>query len=350
LSDELRLAGAFALSLVVVLLATPIAIRIAVRTGFHDHPVGYKAHAAPTPYLGGAAVLAGFLAAATAFGDGLDRFAPILACALVLWVVGTVDDRRLLGPLLRILVVIGAALVLFAADLGWALFDSDVLNLGLTVVWMVCAVTAFNLMDNIDGAVSTVAGTSAAGFAVLAIMRHDEVLAALALSMSGACFGFLRYNLASPARIFLGDGGSMPIGFVTASAIMSTPVFGDVGRLPLGVVLAAVLFVGLPVLDTSLVMISRRRRGVPLLTGSVDHMTHRLRAKLPSVRALALVLLGGQAVLCGAAIAVLQVPRGVVYAATIGSLALWALAVTILEMAAWAPAGAKTVSSEQPAD
>ena len=81
--------------------------------------------------------------------------------------------------------------------------------------------------------------------------------------MSGACFGFLPYNLAGPARIFLGDGGSLPVGFVVAATIMALPDGEAGGWTP---ILAAVILAGLPVLDTALVMISRRRAGIPLLT------------------------------------------------------------------------------------
>jgi UDP-GlcNAc:undecaprenyl-phosphate GlcNAc-1-phosphate transferase len=150
-------------------------------------------------------------------------------------------------------------------------------------------------MDNMDGAASTVAAVSAAGAAALAIILDDVALAVILLAVSAACVAFLRFNLARPARIFLGDGGSMPIGFLIAAAVMAMPAHSNLGWS--GLFLVAPL-VGLPILDTALVVISRRRGGRPVLSGGRDHLTHRLRARLGSARLVALCLASAQAVLC----------------------------------------------------
>ena len=102
MSAEARIAAALALSLGAGLVATPVAIRAAVRIGFYDRPVGYKGHAAPTPYLGGAAVVAGFLVGALAIAGDLSWLAPIFVCALFLFGVGTLDDRVGLGATPRL--------------------------------------------------------------------------------------------------------------------------------------------------------------------------------------------------------------------------------------------------------
>ncbi len=124
MSDEVRLLGAAFISLASVSALGPVAIRIADRTGFYDHPVGYKAHAAPTAYLGGAAVLSGFVVAALLFGGGLARFFPILACALVLAAIGTLDDRMAVKPSYRLVTEAGAATVLWGTGLGWSFLAS----------------------------------------------------------------------------------------------------------------------------------------------------------------------------------------------------------------------------------
>ena len=142
--------------------------------------------------------------------------------------------------------------VLFAADLGWHVFASDAANLVLTIGWLLGVINAFNLMDNMDGAAGTVAALSSVGTAILALTVHEISIAVLAVALCGACLGFLPYNLSSPARIFLGDGGSMPVGFLVAAAIMAVPLHGAVGWHRL---LVAVLLVALPVLDTTLVMV-----------------------------------------------------------------------------------------------
>jgi UDP-GlcNAc:undecaprenyl-phosphate GlcNAc-1-phosphate transferase len=273
-------------ALVAALLLTPLAIRLARATNFYDRPVGYKGHGSPTPYLGGAAVIASFLLAGALLGSEASAFAPIALGAVALLVVGTVDDRYGLGPLTRMAIEIGVAAVLYAGGVGWTFFASDGLDFAFTVVFVVGVVNAYNLMDNMDGATATVAGVSAAVLGVLAA-QHSAALAAIAFALSGACLGFLRFNLASPARIFLGDGGSMPVGFVVAALIMAMPGTGHLGW---AMVPVAVVLVGLPALDTTLVVVSRLRRGTGVFTGGRDHLTHRLRAKLGSARRVALLL------------------------------------------------------------
>jgi UDP-GlcNAc:undecaprenyl-phosphate GlcNAc-1-phosphate transferase len=310
---------AFAVAAVATLATVPVATRIAQRTGFLDKPLGYKKHGRPTPYLGGSAVLVAFLVAAMAFGDAAGRFLPLILGALVLWVVGTLDDHVNLSPWLRIGVTVAAGVGLWAGDLGWTVFDGSALNLAVTVFWVLGIVNAFNLMDNIDGACATVATAGCLGVGAFALVYDDVALAGLSLALAGACIGFLRFNLAKPSRIFLGDGGSMPIGFLVAGmAIAAQPVV-DLGR---GAVLSAALLVALVILDTTLVIVSRRRRRVQLLTGGRDHLTHRLLAILGTSRRVAAILAVVQLGLCGLALAaasltgaaVLWIAAGVVIA------------------------------------
>jgi UDP-GlcNAc:undecaprenyl-phosphate GlcNAc-1-phosphate transferase len=324
LPEELRLAGAFALSLVAALVLVPVAMRVALRTGFVDRPGGYKGHAKPTPYLGGAAVLVAVAIALTAFGAATSRFGALLIWAVVLFVVGTVDDKRNLNPLSRLVVEVIAALALWNYGLGWGVFGIPALDIPLTVLWVVGLVNAFNLMDNMDGAASTVAGVCATGVAALGVIYDDLALAVIGVAVAGACLGFLRYNLAKPARIFLGDGGSMPIGFIIAGAVMASPGASSSGW---SAILAMAPMVGLPILDTTLVVISRRRGGRPVLSGGRDHLTHRLRAMLGSTRAVVLALAGAQAALCITAVGFSQL--GTLFAASAALVFVAASAFTI---------------------
>ncbi len=299
MAAEARIAGAALLAYGVVLLATPLALRAACRLDFYDRPVGYKRHGRPTPYLGGTAVLLGVIAAGLVFADGFESYSPILLSALALWAVGTLDDRVLLGPAPRVLAAMFVALFLSRTGLGWDVFAGDVANDVLTVIWVVAVVNAFNLMDNLDGACSTVAAISSAGVAAIGAVQADYELAALAAALSGGALAFLRFNLAVPARIFLGDGGSMPLGFlVAATAIQATRGIGD----RWSPVLVAAMCVGLVLFDTTLVILSRLRRRVPVLSGGRDHVTHRIFSRVASTRRVALALAGAQAALCGAAL------------------------------------------------
>ncbi|MBA2505539.1 MAG: undecaprenyl/decaprenyl-phosphate alpha-N-acetylglucosaminyl 1-phosphate transferase [Thermoleophilaceae bacterium] len=331
--DEIRLLGAFATGLFAVYALTPVAIRIARRTGFMDTPGGYKQHGGATPYLGGTAVLAGFALGALFFGGATGAFAVVLLLAVGLWVVGTVDDKVNLGPLLRIGLEILAASILWKSGHGWEVFSSDGLNLLFTNLWVLALVNAFNLMDNMDGAASSVTSVSAFGIGMLALYRGDPVLAGLCLALSGACVGFLPYNLDSPARIFLGDGGSMPLGFLVAAATIALP-FGGGESLS---VLLTVMLVGLPVFDTALVIVSRRRRGIPLLTGGRDHTTHRLAGHLPSPKAVAGTLAVVQAALCGLAVLLSDLGPLTILAAVVAAFVVALVAVVVLETARFAP-------------
>lgn len=315
-----RLAAAFGLAIALSLAATPLAQRAAVRLGFLDHPREYRQHARSTPYLGGTAVLAAWAVSAIAFGDLLGRYWPILAGAGLLWAMGTIDDKVALPAGPRILLQVGVALLLWATDLGWDLIAGELPDLALTVLWVVGLTNAANLMDNLDGAAGSSALVAAAGIGALAAGQGEPILGAIALALSGACGGFLPFNLSSPSRIFLGDGGSAPIGFVLAACVMSIPAphYGWV------TVLAAVPLVGVFVLDTTLVVVSRLRRHEPILTGARDHLSHRLLGWLGSPRRVACALAGTQAVLAVIAI--------ILY--SVGEAALVAVAVIYLVAAA----------------
>jgi UDP-GlcNAc:undecaprenyl-phosphate GlcNAc-1-phosphate transferase len=332
--DETQLIAAGGVAVAATLAVTPVAIAVAGRMNFHDRPVGYKGHLAPTPYLGGAAVIAGFLLAALTLGGELDRLGPIIGGAAALWLLGTVDDRRPLSPRFRLVVEAAVGAALWLSGLGWSVFGSDALDLVASIVWVVGLVNAFNLMDNMDGAAGTVGAVTAFTTAVLALIAGDPALAAVAAALGGACLGFLPYNLARPARIFLGDGGSLLIGFVIAASLMAMPDAEDVG---LSFVLAAALLAGLPVLDTTLVLVSRRRAGIPLLTGGRDHLTHRLFTRLGSPRTVAVTLACTQAVLGAIAIGVTELGQGSVIAAWSVWFVAAAAAVAMLETEGWAP-------------
>lgn len=334
MADEVRLAGAALLAFATVLALVPPAMRLARATGCIDRPRGYRTHAAPTPYLGGLSLVGGVLAGAVVFGDA-GRFWPILVCAAALCALGTLDDRQGVPPRYRVLAEVTAAGVLTAAGLGWTFLSSDFEAFLLNAVWIAGFTNAFNLMDNMDGAASTVGGVCAAGVAALATVQGDIALAALALAVWGACAGFLRHNLipGGRARIFLGDGGSMPLGFLVAVATASIPFESDVAGWP--ALLGASLLIGIPVLDTLLVTVSRSRRGVSLLTGGRDHLTHRLlsRAGTPArVAATMAVLQAGTAAL---AIAALGIGRTTVIVTALGCLAAGAAIVALLERPVW---------------
>jgi UDP-GlcNAc:undecaprenyl-phosphate GlcNAc-1-phosphate transferase len=262
------------------------------------------------------------------FGAATSRYAALFVWAFVLFVVGTVDDRRNLNPLTRLVIEAAAAAALWNYGLGWSVFGSDIPNIALTIIWVVGLVNAFNLMDNMDGAASSVAAVCAAGVTGLGAVYGDPALAVTGAALAGACVGFLRYNLARPARIFLGDGGSMPIGFIIAGAVMAAPGAQGFGW---SAFLAMAPMVGLPILDTTLVVISRRRGGRPILSGGRDHLTHRLRAMTGSVTAVVVSLASVQAVLCLIGLALLQLDAVLVVIAAAVFAAVGGVTIFVLE-------------------
>jgi UDP-GlcNAc:undecaprenyl-phosphate GlcNAc-1-phosphate transferase len=288
-----------AVATIVVYMTTPYVIALADRWQFYDLPAGYKGHLRPTPYLGGAAVMAGFAVSLLLAASDWGRTVPLVAGVGLLWVVGTVDDRRTVSPGLRVAVEAILGAIVWASGLGWHLHMGFAPDLSLTCVWVVAVVNAFNLFDNMDGAATTMALVGSAGAAVLGVTGDDTWLTIAAAGLGGACMGFLPRNLSRPARIFLGDGGSMPLGFAVSVLAMAGAAATAV---PWRALVVGFLLVGIPALDSCLVVVSRRRRGVPVLTGGRDHLTHRVSRFLPGSRAVALSLGAVQAGACGLAV------------------------------------------------
>lgn len=337
--------GALAVGAAATYALTPVAIRVARATDFLDRPIGYKKHDEATPYLGGAAVFGGFVLAALTLSGAAGRFSALLACAAGLWLLGTLDDLVAVPPRWRLLAEFGAAAIVFDNGLGWSIFASDAANLVLTAIWVVALVNAFNLMDNLDGAAGSVAASSCAAVAAFAFADGDDALAALALALAGACAAFLRFNLARPARIFLGDGGSMPIGLLLGTLALAAT---NRHHLHGAGLLAGALLVGLPLFDAALVSFSRRRRGISLLQGGRDHLTHRLLRRLGSPRRVALALGGAQAVLGGVAVASNELGFGAVIVAACAAAAVGVAAIVVLDGPRWGPPRAPSVGLQRP--
>jgi UDP-GlcNAc:undecaprenyl-phosphate/decaprenyl-phosphate GlcNAc-1-phosphate transferase len=334
-SEGLRLAATFLVAALLPSLTVPAAIAVARRTGFLDTPRDYKAHRSPTPYLGGAAVLLAALVTMGLLGVHLwSDYWPLLVGAVGLGLVGTLDDRVNLSPLLRVATEILAAWLLWRKGLGWSFLSGDVENFALTAFWVTGIVNAFNLMDNLDGAASSVAAVSSACVGILAVIGHDVAMAVIAAALCGALLGFLRFNLARPARIFLGDGGSMAIGFLIAAALMSAPMGAYGGW---ATVATAALAAGMPVFDTILVVISRRRRGAQILSGATDHTTHRLLTVLKSPQAVACALAGAQTGLCALAIGATRIGDAALVIVACVALVLAAATVAFGEGLDWMP-------------
>ncbi len=323
---------------------TPFAIRLAGRLQFYDVPAGYKGHGAPTPYLGGAAVMIGFVVVVLTLAGDEHRSLPLLAGVVVLGLVGTLDDRRPVAPWQRVVVEAVLATMLWAVGLGWSLGLGPALDVLVTVLWVVAVVNAFNLFDNMDGAASAMACVVGGAVAMLGQVQSDIWLGATGAALCGACLGFLPHNLARPsARIFLGDGGSMPIGFAIAALVMTGARASEPAWLA---VVMGLLLVGVPALDTGLVIVSRRRRGVSILTAGRDHLTHRMRARLNTTRSTVAALCGVQALLAAAALVAVEVGPGMLVAVAVLYLLVAAAVIAALGAAPRPVAAAAALAGE----
>ena len=316
----------------VALLTVPLARRLAIATDFLDRPRDYKTHGGAIPYLGGLGVMVAFGIVAGLLGDAYADIGTVMALAFGLCLMGSIDDRWTLSPTLRFALQLGAAALLWADGIRWEPFDLVLLDLPLTLAWVVGLTNAFNLLDNIDGAAGVTGAVSAAGIGAIALHEGSGDLAAVAFALSGACASFLLFNLTDRFKVFLGDGGSMPLGFLVAALAMLLPT--GLGNVAL---LAAVPLAGVAIFDTSLVVLSRRRRGVGILTGGRDHSTHRLLGPLGTPRRVAVVLALAQGALGALAFVMTDLSEGAVLLVSGGYVALGVYLLSVFEGPALAP-------------
>jgi UDP-GlcNAc:undecaprenyl-phosphate/decaprenyl-phosphate GlcNAc-1-phosphate transferase len=268
--DGARIAMSGGVAFVVVAILVPLARRIALRQGITDDPAPGKSHASPTPYLGGVAIALGALICSLVLPGWQSEAAVILAAAALVSVTGFFDDLRTVRPSMRLLVEATAAGAAAAAGAHVQLFDNP-LDYVITVVWIVVITNSFNLLDNMDAAAGSIATVIASALAVTALMEGQQLVGGLAVVVAAACLAFLIYNW-HPARIFMGDAGSLFLGFLLAviSLKLRTPVPHAAS------IVAVVLLVGPAVFDTTLVVISRASHGRRIFIGGTDHTSHRL--------------------------------------------------------------------------
>jgi UDP-GlcNAc:undecaprenyl-phosphate/decaprenyl-phosphate GlcNAc-1-phosphate transferase len=267
----------FLTALTFSVLATPLARRLALRTGVVDVPNARKVHAAPVPLLGGAAMYAGFMVALVLLGDRsyVRELVGIVLGATLVSLFGLADDRWGMHAYLKLGGQLLAGVVLILGGTQVRLFEPAWLNWAITLLWVVGITNALNLLDNMDGLSAGVTTVAAAFFLLLAAMSGQYLVGAMAAALVGACVGFLRYNL-NPATIFMGDTGALFLGFLLAALAIKLRFPSNV---PWVTWLVPVTVLALPIFDTSLVFFSRLRRGKnPLTTPGKDHVSHRLAA------------------------------------------------------------------------
>ena len=267
----------FVTTAILSIVLTPMALRYAIRANVLDQPGQHKSHKVAVPYLGGLAIVVTFVIAVILMSvlrpphTGRGELLGVLTIAVLLAAVGLIDDLRQVSPLWRLIAEVSAASIVWSLGNGTAVTTVETVDLILTVLWFVGITNAFNLLDNMDGLAAGLAAISSMTVFAVAGTNGQFLVAGLAVALAGCTVGFLRLNF-HPARIYMGDSGSLFIGFLVAYLGIKLRFEG--GRLVSALV--PIFACSAAVFDTSLVVISRIRAGRNPFQGGQDHVSHRL--------------------------------------------------------------------------
>jgi UDP-GlcNAc:undecaprenyl-phosphate GlcNAc-1-phosphate transferase len=337
-------------------LVTPGVRVLAVKVGALDIPKDRKVHHAPTPTMGGIGIYVGFLVAmlsVLAIGSlrPAFRFTEVFGLifgGLGVLALGIADDRRDLQAPVKLAGQILAAGLLYLSGVQmnffWlpgvgVLYLSPDLAAPLTILWVIVLINAVNLIDGLDGLAAGLTTIAAGAFLVYSFRLPPELLGPhplaplAAAALAGACLGFLRHNF-NPARIFMGDSGSMLLGYLLAGATISavgrsTIPGASEGRLALPLVLTPIVFLALPITDVAFAVVRRLATGRPIYHPDKEHIHHRLLRLGHSHRQAVLVMYGWALLLAAGAL-----PWGrflLLFAGAVGTVTLFTAAPRLRE-------------------
>ncbi len=284
---------------------TPFVIRFANWTNYVDKPNARKIHQHATPLLGGLSVFIGFfllclydvvITASRNFDRGMIGY---LAGSVLIVLIGLWDDRYGMRPFLKLLGQISVSLIFIFSNYNtselFMMFGSIYITLPLLIIWMVGLMNALNFLDNMDGILAGMASILGLGFFAFSLMNTTAnagamgLIALISLSFSGATLGFLPYNF-NPARIFLGDAGSMFIGYFLSSMGILMAQFAGNQKQDKWYFLMPVLLLSYAIFDIALVSFTRKRDGRHIMQGGKDHSTHRIHTVLGSAKVTAVMI------------------------------------------------------------
>ncbi|MBI5574559.1 MAG: undecaprenyl/decaprenyl-phosphate alpha-N-acetylglucosaminyl 1-phosphate transferase [Elusimicrobia bacterium] len=269
----------FLISFIVAIFTTPILILVAKKYDIIDHPkTPVKTHRVATPYLGGLAIFFGFVTSLfiiryiTNFPTGtLRSLRGIIIGATFIIIVGLIDDLKTIGFKVKFLWQIVVAIILINFDIRIKFIQPQYLADILTIVWVVGIINAINIIDIMNGLASGISFIAAMTFLFIALPTEEIYVNLAAVSLAGGIFGFIKYNFPK-AKIFMGDTGSMFLGFVLSALSLGTSYtkINDVA------LYSPILILGIPIFDTFYVMYLRFRKGKSPFLGSKDHFALRL--------------------------------------------------------------------------
>lgn len=262
-------------ALALTLLLTPLCIRLAHRFRLVDEPFSapHKAHKEPAAKAGGIAILT-VMALATLWNGGFSspEITAILSASAIIFLFGLWDDAQGLNAGWKLTGQALGAAVLLWQGIQIQMFASPVLDIAVTLLWIVGVTNAFNLVDSMDGLAVGLAAIAAVFFLLVTIDSNEPGLALLSALALGACIGLFYFN-ATPARTFLGDSGAQFLGFLLATIAMA---YTPRGFPQPSSWFVPILLLSVPIFDTTFVAFSRLRRGLPFYKAGLDHSYHRL--------------------------------------------------------------------------
>ncbi len=272
---------AFTVALATSYFLTPHVKRFAIRAGALDTPDARKVHTEPIPRMGGLAIYAGFLLAVLASVHiNRELFGIVLGGTVVL-AVGVIDDLKPLPARVKLLGQIVAACVpiLFGIRIEWltnpfgGMIFLDYWAIPLTVLWIVGLTNTVNLIDGLDGLAAGVSTIASVTIMLVAAQQNFWTVAILTAALAGSALGFLQHNF-NPAKIFMGDTGSMFLGYTLAAV----SALGTVKSAATIAMVVPIVALGLPIMDTAFAIIRRFNSGKPIFKPDKGHLHHRLLA------------------------------------------------------------------------
>lgn len=290
----------FIMSWLFVYGLTPLMIKLAYKINFVDRPEARKMHLKSTPLMGGISVALGFILLClydVAISPGRYFDIPMLgymAGTVLIVLIGIIDDKRGMQPMVKMFGQFLVSVIFILSNFRYSelnrMFGSAFISVPLMVLWMVGLMNAMNFLDNMDGILSGMAGILGIGFFAFALantgMANENAMALIALislSFAGSAFGFLPYNF-NPAKIFLGDAGSMFIGYFLSSMGILMGQYAGIRHNDKFFYLLPVILLSYAIFDISLVSVTRHRSGRHIMQGGKDHSTHRINNVLGSVK------------------------------------------------------------------
>lgn len=305
---EYRLPLVLAATIIMAYLAVPQSIGLAQRLGAIDKPDERKVHDVTMPRLGGMAIFLAFMLGMFAIGKYIPDFFGVIAGAMIVYTVGTLDDIYQVPPWFKLLGQCLAAAIAIKYGIAVTFLDnpfngmfelSPFISLPLTFLWLVGVTNAINLLDGLDGLAAGVSGIAAVTMGIIAYMQGFESVFVVAMLLACAIAGFLPFNF-HPARTFMGDGGSNFLGFVLASLA----VVGMVKSTTFLSLLVPVVILAIPISDTLFAIVRRVYNRQPVMMPDKNHLHHRLMALGFSHPRSVMLIYGGSALFGLLAIAI----------------------------------------------